>query len=72
MKMKNSDILGTMIRTKLKLSERVIALLPDDIKPAVKEAEKAVLTAIHDGLGQYLQQANGEVQKPGIKKVEVE
>ena len=72
MKMKNSDVLSTIIRTKLGIAERVISLLPDEVKPIVKEAEKAVLTVVRDEIGIYLQKENEEAKNTGIKKVEVD
>lgn len=72
MKMKNSDILSTIIRIKLGIAERVISGLPEDIKAKVKVAEKAFLTVMRDEISLHLQQGTREDKDTGIKKVEVD
>jgi hypothetical protein len=67
-----NNIIGSLIRAKLNVSERLIDKLPDSIGPHIRELRSDILNSLNDEISNYLAKDTAGKKENGIKKVELE
>lgn len=73
MKMKSSDIIDIIIKSKLEIADRIIGLLPDTVQPKIRELQTDVLAAISDSIDRRLKNETRQPEKDDkLHKIELE
>ncbi len=67
-----NDILGSLLRFKLGISERMLGKLPQSIGPHIRELHSEILISLNDEISDYLKKEKTDKKDIGIKKVELE
>jgi hypothetical protein len=67
-----NNMLGSLIRVKLNISEMLIDKLPDSIGPHIRELRSNILSSLNDEISDYLKKDKVDKCENGIKKVELE
>ena len=67
-----NNMIGSLIRLKLNVSERLIDKLPESIGPHIRELHADILNSLNEEITDYLKKGKDNNENQGIKKVELD
>lgn len=67
-----NNMIGSLIRLKLNVSEKLIGKLPESIGPHIRELRSDILGSLNEEISDYLKKGTIVNRKNCIKKVELD